>query len=142
MEPICDKLKSNTTMKCIDFTMNHITTEGLKLLKEALRENTGLELLGLGSMKFTIKDLEPILMEFGKVQITEEEAKNIEEEAKAKAQKVKEAATAKGKKGAQKGAEAPLASTIEHDENNNYYDNRKDKFKHLNIGLNNLTIDS
>ena len=90
MEPICDKLKSNTTMKCIDFTMNHITTEGLKLLKEALRENTGLELLGLGSMKFTIKDLEPILMEFGKVQITEEEAKNIEEEAKAKAQKVKE----------------------------------------------------
>ena len=80
MEPICDKLKSNTTMKCIDFTMNHITTEGLKLLKEALRENTGLELLGLGSMKFTIEDLEPILMEFGKVQITEEEAKNLEED--------------------------------------------------------------
>lgn len=134
MPPICERLGNNNTLKCLDLSMNKLQAEGVKLLADALRKNNSLELLGVGSMDLTIEELEPLLMEFGKVQITEEEGKELEAKIAARDAIVEKNKKAKGKKQ----EPVPVVNSLEKDDDNNYYEIRKPNFKQLSIGYNKL----
>eukprot|EP00826_Nyctotherus_ovalis_P008632 TRINITY_DN12242_c0_g1_i3.p2 TRINITY_DN12242_c0_g1~~TRINITY_DN12242_c0_g1_i3.p2 ORF type:complete len:181 (-),score=70.65 TRINITY_DN12242_c0_g1_i3:89-631(-) len=134
MPPIYEKLVANNTLKCLDLSMNKLQAEGIKLLAKAVRKNTSLELLGVGSMDLTIEELEPLLMEFGRVRITEEEGKELEAKIAARDAIVEKNKKVKGKKQ----EPVPVVNSLEKDDDNNYYEIRKPNFKQLSIGYNKL----
>jgi len=134
MPRICEKLNENTTLKCLDLSMNKITGEGIKLLAASVRKNVSLELLGVGSMELTIEELEPLLLEFGKVGISEEEVKDLEAKIAERNTIVEKNKKAKGKKQ----EPVPIVNDLEKDDKGNYYEIRKPNFKQLNIGFNKL----
>lgn len=132
MAPICANLTANTTLRCLDLSMNVFKQPGILHLAKAIKENDTLELLGIGSMNLTIDDLQPFLNEFCKKKVTPEEAKVLQEK------KIeKEAIIEKNKKGKEK-IPIPRVNNIVQDEQGNFYEILKENFRHLNIGLNKL----
>ncbi len=134
MPQICEKLATNTTLKCLDLSMNHIGGKGIKTLSGALRTNSTLELLGLGSMGLTLEDLQPLLNEFGKVKLSPEEAEALKARIKERDAIVEKNKKFKGKKE----EPVPQVNRLEQDDQGNCFEVRKENFKHLNIGLNGL----
>ena len=95
-----------------------------------------MEYLGLGSMNLSIKELEPLLLEFGKCQISEEEGKLIEEKMEERDKIIERNSKVKDRK--KKLEPVPEAIKFEKDEKGGYYKILKPNFKHLNIGYNDL----
>ena len=124
MPAICEKLVVNTTLKCLDLSMNLIKQTGVKLLAAAIRANSVLELLGLGTMGLTIEDLRPLLSEFGKIKLPETEAKLLQEKIKER-----DAIIEKNKKGRGKKEEpVPKINRMEQDDRGTCYEVRKEFF--------------
>ncbi len=131
---ICEKLARNTTLKCLDLSMNQLKSPGIKLLAAAIHSNFTLELLGLGSMGLTIEDLAPLFKEFGKIKLNEEEAKLLKEKMKERDMIVEKNKKSRGKKE----EPVPKVNRMECNEKGECYEIRKEKFRHLNIMLNKL----
>jgi hypothetical protein len=134
MPTLCEKLVANTTLKCLDISMNALKAKGINLLAAALRENTSLEFLGVGSMKLTIEDLRPLLLEFGKKKLTAEEAVALEAKIKERDTIVEKNKKLKGKKE----EPVPKVNPLLSDDQGNKFEVKKESFKFLNIGLNQL----
>ena len=131
---LCKKLTTNTSLKGLDLSLNVFKQQGVKHLVEALKQNFTMEYLGLASMNLTISDLQPLLAEFGKIKITPEEATELQQKIKERDAILEKNKKSKGKKE----EPVPKVPNMVQDDQGNSFVVKKEHFRSLNIGLNNL----
>jgi len=131
-----ENLKTNNSLKVLNFFKNNLTSESITVFCEMLIENKKLEEINLGGNSFTNEDLKSIKNCIGKIQLSPEDVEDY-----LKRQKEREAIVEKNKKlkAAKKPEDPvpPIEEVVQQGEL--YFIMKNTKLRTLNIMQNNFT---